>query len=84
MHFTRQTFVWFRYRFWTKKTRSSPPAHAPGEVGELADGEEVVGLEQREAVLEVEPLAGLDLVAHSSSVLSTAIAITRLCLPRRR
>src|SRR5437762_2645314 len=25
LHFTRQTFVWFKYRFWTKKTRSSPP-----------------------------------------------------------
>ena len=32
-------------------------------VGELAEREQVVGLEQRQAVLEVEPLAGLDLLA---------------------
>src|SRR5919106_410034 len=25
LHFTRQTFVWFTYRFWTKKTSSVPP-----------------------------------------------------------
>src|SRR5262249_3892426 len=25
LHFRGQTFVWFKYRFWTKKTRSSPP-----------------------------------------------------------
>ena len=31
-------------------------------VGELAELEQVVGLEQREPVLEVEPLAGLDLL----------------------
>ena len=31
-------------------------------VGELAEPEQVVGLEQREPVLEVEPLAGLDLL----------------------
>ena len=31
-------------------------------VGELAELEQVVGLEQRQAVLEIEPLAGLDLL----------------------
>ena len=40
-----------------------PAAHAARQVGELAEPEQVVGLEQRQAVLEVEPLAGLDLVA---------------------
>ena len=38
-------------------------AHAAREVGELAEREQVVRLEQREPVLEVEPLARLDLVA---------------------
>ena len=38
-------------------------AHAPREVGELAEREQVVGLHQREPVLEVEPLARLDLLA---------------------
>src|SRR3990170_213441 len=38
------------------------PAHAPREVGELAERKQVVGLEDREAVLEVQPLAGLDLL----------------------
>ena len=38
-------------------------AQASREVGELAEREQVVGLEQREPVLEVEPLARLDLLA---------------------
>src|SRR5919204_4855820 len=36
---------------------------APREVGQLPQGEQVVRLEEREPVLEVEPLAPLDLVA---------------------
>ena len=39
-----------------------PPRSAPREVGELAEREEVVGLEDRDAVVEVEALAGLDLL----------------------
>ena len=39
-----------------------PPRSAARPVGELAEPEQVVGLEQREPVLEVEPLAGLDLL----------------------
>ncbi len=35
---------------------------AAGEVGELTDLEQLVGFEDREAVLELEALAGLDLV----------------------
>ena len=38
-------------------------AHAPRQVGQLADREQVVGLEQRQAVVEVEPLAGDHLLA---------------------
>ena len=38
-----------------------PAPHAAGEVGELADGEQVVGLEEREPVVEVETFARLDL-----------------------
>jgi hypothetical protein len=33
-------------------------------VGEVAEGEQVAGLEDRDAVLEVEPLSGLDLLAN--------------------
>jgi hypothetical protein len=40
-----------------------PAAHAACEVGELAEREQVVGLEQREAVLEIEPLVRLHLLA---------------------
>ena len=63
LHLTRQTFVWFRYRFWTKYDLVAAAAQPPRAVGELAEAEQVVGLEQRETVLEVEALAGLDLVA---------------------
>ena len=35
-----------------------------GEVGELTESEQVVRLEERQPVLEVEPLAGLDLLAN--------------------
>ena len=35
----------------------------PRAVGEVAEREQVVALEEREAVLEVEPLAGVDLLA---------------------
>ena len=38
-------------------------ADAPREIGELAEREQVVRLHQRDAVLEVEPLSGLDLLA---------------------
>jgi len=38
-------------------------AEPPGEVGQLAEGEQVVRLHQREPVLEVEPLARFDLLA---------------------
>src|SRR5205085_8927093 len=38
-------------------------AQPPREVGELAEPEQVVRLEERDAVLEVEPLARLDLLA---------------------
>ena len=41
------------------------PAHTPRTVGELADLQEVVGLENRETVLEVEPSAALDLLPDS-------------------
>jgi hypothetical protein len=37
-------------------------ANAPREVGERAELEEVVGLEDRDAVVEIEALAGLDLL----------------------
>jgi hypothetical protein len=37
-------------------------AKAARRVSQLAEGEDVVGLHQRQAVLEVEPLAGLDLL----------------------
>ena len=37
-----------------------PSAHAAREVGELAELQQVVGLEHRDAVVEVEPLSGLD------------------------
>ena len=37
-------------------------AHAPREIGERAELEEVVGLEDRDAVVEVEALPGLDLL----------------------
>ena len=40
-----------------------PAAQPPREVGELAEREQVVRLEEREPVLEVEPLSGLDLLA---------------------
>jgi hypothetical protein len=40
--------------------RAAP--QAAGAVGELAQAEQVVGLEERKPVLEVEALAGLDLV----------------------
>ena len=40
-----------------------PAADTPGEVGEVADREQVVRLHQRESVLEVEPLARLHLGA---------------------
>ena len=63
LHFTRHTFVWFKYRFWMKKTSSRAAAHAPGRVGELAELEEVVRLHQREPVLEVEALVRLHLLA---------------------
>jgi hypothetical protein len=39
-----------------------PSSHATREVGERAELEEIVGLEDRHAVVEVEPLAGLDLL----------------------
>ncbi len=35
-----------------------------GEVGQLTESEQVVGLEERHTVLEVEPLAGGDLPAN--------------------
>src|SRR5207248_8815771 len=38
------------------------PAQPAGQVCELAEPEQVVGLEERHAVVEVEPLAGLDLL----------------------
>ena len=41
-----------------------PAAQAPREVGELADREQVVGLEDRHAVLEPEALAALQLLAN--------------------
>ncbi len=37
-------------------------ALSAGEIGQLAEAEEVVGLEERQAVLEIEPLACLDLL----------------------
>jgi hypothetical protein len=37
-------------------------AAAPREVGQLAEREQVVGLQDRDAVVEVEPLPGLDLL----------------------
>jgi hypothetical protein len=40
-----------------------PAPQAPGEVGELAEREQVVRLEERDTVLETEPLARLDLLA---------------------
>src|SRR6266536_5507791 len=39
-------------------------AHTAREIGELAEGEQVVRLHEREPVLEVEPLARLDLLAY--------------------
>ena len=39
------------------------PAQAPCEVGELADREQLVGFEQAESVLEIEPLTRLDLLS---------------------
>ena len=39
-----------------------PSAHAAREVGECAELEQVVGLEDRDAVVEVEALSGLDLL----------------------
>ena len=41
-----------------------PAAHAPGEIGERAELEEVVGLEDRDAVVEVEAFARLDLLPN--------------------
>jgi hypothetical protein len=38
------------------------PAHAAGEVGERAELEEIVRFEERDAVVEVETLPGLDLL----------------------
>ena len=38
-------------------------AQPPREIGELAELEQVVGLEQGQTVLEVEPLTRLDLLA---------------------
>jgi hypothetical protein len=38
------------------------PAQPPGVVRELAERQEIVGLEDREAVFEVEALSGLDLL----------------------
>src|SRR5262249_26117027 len=40
----------------------SPAAHPPRDIGQLAELEEVVGLEDGDAVVEVEALTGLDLV----------------------
>ena len=37
--------------------------HPPGEVGKLTQREQVVGLHEDEAVLEIEPLVRLDLLA---------------------
>jgi hypothetical protein len=37
---------------------------APREIGELPERQQVVRLHQRDPVLEVEPLAGLDLLAN--------------------
>ena len=52
--------------FWTKKTSSVPPrrrrATTAREIGEGAELEKVVGLEDRDPVVEVEPLTGLDLL----------------------
>src|SRR4029079_8831198 len=41
-----------------------PAARRAREIRELADLEQVVGLEQGEAVLELEPLTRLDLLAN--------------------
>ncbi len=41
-------------------------AHAAREIGELAEREEVVRLHQRHAILEIEPLACLDLLPNGS------------------
>jgi hypothetical protein len=40
-----------------------PPADASSEIGKRAELEEVVRLEDRDPVVEVEPLSGLDLLA---------------------
>jgi hypothetical protein len=41
-----------------------PSAQASRDVGQLPELEQVVRLEDRDPVVEVEPLAGLDLLAH--------------------
>ena len=61
LHFTRQTFVWFEIEVLDEEDLVRPAAQAPREVGELTEREQVVGLEEREAVLEVEALPGLHL-----------------------
>ena len=62
MHFTRQTFVWFTIEVLDEEDLVRSAAHAAREVGERAELEQVVGLEDRDAVVEVEALSGLDLL----------------------
>src|SRR4029450_11167726 len=71
-------------------------APAPREIGELAEGEQVVGLHQRQPVLEVEALVRLHLLAdpgpgvgvgaferrHQRSLFTTAWVIDSSSSPR--
>ena len=60
-------------------------ALAPREVGEVAEREQVVGLHQRDAVVEVEPLAGEDLLPDRGELCRGCPELpSRLTSPGRR